>query len=345
MKSIIVNGRFLSQRITGVQRYARELLKELDKIIEPGLIEIVYPRDAHNIPEFNNICVSKLGRTKGLIWENLSFPLYTKKKKGISLNLCNSAPLISPDIVCIHDIKIKIRPNDFSRKFLAWYNLLFNNETKRAKRIITVSEFSKKEICKYYHVENNKIFVIPNGWEHFKRIDYDNNALAKYGLSKDKYFFSLSSLEPNKNFKWLVEVAKKNPTSVFAIAGSVNSKVFLDAFTEKCPDNLKLLGYVTDEEAKELMKDCSAFLFPSFYEGFGIPPIEAICAGAKKVFVSDTEVMHEIFMDSVCYIDPYNSDSFATVNESNVKDPSEVLKRYSWEKSAILLKELIHSLT
>ena len=189
----------------------------------------------------------------------------------------------SPGIVCIHDVKIKATPQYFSKKFRLWYEILFGNATKRAKKIITVSEFSKSEIVKYFKVDPDNITVIPNAWQHYERIGYDESALSTYGLEKNNYYFSMCSLEPNKNFKWIAEEARKNADMTFAVAGSINRNVFSEGLGFELPPNMKLLGFVSDEEAKTLMRDCSAFLFPTFYEGFGIPPLEAISAGAHKL--------------------------------------------------------------
>lgn len=337
---VIVNGRFLLHRITGVERYAREILSELDKIIEFDEIEMAIPPETENIPNYQNIKVIKIGKLHNRLWEHISFPRYVKKKKAVSLNLCNVAPLYDPGIVCIHDLKIKARPQDFSKKFLLWYNFLFTNACKRAKKIITVSEFSKKEICKYYGVNSNRIVVITNAWQHYDRIDFDKRALSKYKLEKKQYYFSMCSLEPNKNFKWIAEMARLNHDQIFAVAGSINKTVFAEGLGFKCPENMKLLGYVSDEEAKTLMRDCKAFLFPTFYEGFGIPPLEAISAGCKNIMVSDTEIMHEIFGSSVNFIDPKKTD---TLDKSQITNRKAVLSKFSWEVSAYQLLRIIRS--
>lgn len=333
---VIVNGRFLLHRITGVERYAREILLELDKIIEPGELEMAVPPETTDIPEYKNIKVVRVGKLHNRLWEHLSFPYYVRKQHAVSLNLCNVAPLSDPGIVVIHDMKVKAHPEYFSKKFRLWYELLFKNETKRAKKIITVSDFSKHEIIKYYNVSEDRIMVIPDAWQHYERISYDENTLTKYGLTKDQYYFAMGSMEPNKNFKWISETAKKMPQQVFAIAGSMNKKIFADGMGFECPDNMKLLGYVSDEEAKTLMRDCEAFLFPSIYEGFGIPPLEAMSAGCRRIVVSDTEVMHEIFGESVEYI---NADELKYRETEDVV--SNILDRYSWKSSAEILLKLI----
>ena len=341
-KRIIVNGRFLLHRITGVERYAREILSELDKIVQQGELVMAIPPETKDVPEYRNITITKIGHFHNRFWEHLSFPAYVHKKNAVSLNLCNVAPLSSPGIVCIHDVKIKACPKYFSRKFVLWYNILFSNETKKSKRVITVSEFSKKEICKYYKIEPQKVVVVPDAWQHYDRIGYDEKTLKLYGLERDAFYFSMCSLEPNKNFRWIAEVARKNPDCLFAVAGSINHSVFAEGMGFECPANMKLLGYIRDEEAKTLMRDCRAFLFPTYYEGFGIPPLEAMSAGAQCILVSDTEVMHEIFGEAVNYIDPDKYD----IDLNNIKviddmSRKSILQKYTWESSA---KEILRLL-
>ena len=341
---IIINGRFLLHRITGVERYAREIIAELDKIVKPGQIVMAIPPETVDSPEYKNIEVIRVGKLHNRLWEHISFPWFVHKERGISLNLCNVAPLPFPGIVCIHDVKIKATPQYFSKKFLLWYNLLLTNACKRSKKIITVSKFSKSEICKYFHVNQNKISVIPNAWQHYERIPYDENTLQKYGLEKEKYYFSMCSLEPNKNFKWIAEVAKRNPNLTFAVSGSINKEVFSTGLGFECPTNMKFLGYVSDEEAKTLMRDCMAFLFPTFYEGFGIPPLEALSAGARNIIVSDTEVMHEIFGNSVVYINPIRYEFNMNEMMINADTRTCCLSKYSWTGSAHLLLNLLEDI-
>lgn len=337
---VIINGRFLIHKITGVERYAREILLELDKIIQPGKLEMAVPPETKEIPNYKNIKVVRVGKLHNRLWEHISFAHYVSKQHGVSLNLCNVAPLPNPGIVAIHDMKVKAHPEYFSKKFKLWYEFLFANEIRRSKKIITVSEFSKHEIIKYYHVDESKIVVIPNAWQHYDRISYDENTLIKYGLKKDQYFFAMGSMEPNKNFKWIAETAKNMPEDVFAIAGSINEKVFSDGMGFDKPDNMKLLGYVSDSEAKTLMRDCKAFLFPSIYEGFGIPPLEALSAGCKCVVVSDTEVMHEVFGDSVEYINSKENIS----KSKRGANLFTITSCYSWVNSAKMILNCLNEI-
>lgn len=340
---VIINGRFYSQRITGVQRYARELVAQLDLLCDTGEIELALPAGVQS-PVFKNIRTVLVGRRQGVVWEQTEFSRYVRKQKAVSLNLCNSAPLRGQKIVCIHDVKIRAYPEFFSWKFRMWYSFLFRNFTKKARAILTVSEFSKQEIIRYYHCNSADIHVIYNAWQHYDRVIASEDAMLRYGLQNKNYVFSLGSLEPNKNLKWIIEVAKNNPEMIFAVGGGINQNVFSHADIE-LPANVRLLGYLGDADAKCLMKNCSAFLFPSFYEGFGIPPLEAIVAGAENVIVSDIPVMHELFGDAVIYIDPKKYDYRLKNILKNTSDKGEeVLSRFSWERSARELREILRGM-
>ena len=341
---VIINGRFLTQKITGVQRVAIEILKELDKISDNSEFYLAAPKGA-SFPDFKNIKCLHVGKRQGVFWEQTDFRRYVKKEKAVSLNLCNSAPLFGKKIVMLHDVKFRAHPEFFSRKFRIWYNFLFRNITKKSLKLLTVSEFSKSEILKYYKNTKCEIAVLYNGWQHYLHGDYDASLREGLNLKGNDYCFAMSSLEPNKNLKWIIETAKSNKEEIFIVAGGINSKIFAqENFT--LPENVKLVGYVKDPQAKDLIKNCKAFLFPTFYEGFGIPPLEAMSEGVKKVIVSDTAVMHEIYGESVIYVCPEKYDySIKELISKETFGIDEVLDNYSWKKSAHKLHMILDSLT
>ena len=213
--------------------------------------------------------------------------------------------------------------------------------------ILTGSKFSAREIIRYYHVDPHRIHLIPEGWQHFERIEYNPYALERYGLEKGEYYFSMGSREPGKNLRWIIESARNHPEMTYAISGNVNKTVFSDQdlspesdrSSNMIPANVRFLGYVTDAEAKTLMRDCRAFLFPSFYEGFGMPPLEALSAGCPCVVVSDIPVMHEIFEDEAVYIDPHAAGDFVC----RQADREKILAKYSWKRSARKLLRLLET--
>ena len=328
----VINGRFFVRRVTGVERYARELLAELDRLAAPGEILLAVPPGAKDVPEYRNIRVERVGRLKGQLWEQLELPVFLRRMGAPAVNLCNTSPLIVPGVVCIHDMKIRAVPHSYSVLFRWWYRVLFANAVRRSKGLMTVSAFSRSEMRRYYGVPEEKVAVIPNGWQHYQRVPFDETALRRFGLEKQTYCFALGSMEPSKNLDWIIRAARRHPQWVFAVAGGVQPGVFAEGAGTELPGNLRLLGYVSDSEAKTLMRDCRAFLFPSLYEGFGIPPMEALCAGARRVMVADTPVMHEIYDDSVTYVDPRGEcPDPASLPE---KDGTAVLERFAWRTSA-----------
>lgn len=340
---IIINGKFLTQRQTGAQRYAREIVAGLDAISSLERLVITLPKGEWDIPPYKNIKVIQLGPFHGVAWEQITLPLYALSRGYTILNLCNVAPLLKPDYSTIFDMKIRSHPQFYGWKFRLWYKCLFANQTNRCKKIFTDSEGAKKEMLRYYpQTSSDKIIVAHASWEHFDKVEYDERTLDKYKLIRGEYCFAMGSLEPNKNFRWVAEMAKRNPNSMFAVAGSLNTKVFADGLGFECPSNMKLLGFVSDYEAKTLMRDAKAFLFPSFCEGFGMPPLEAMSAGASRVIVSDIPVMHEIFEDNAIYIDPKQYDyDLDELMEHSTCDANSVLSRFSWKESAKIIYEVI----
>lgn len=328
---IAINGRFFSRRITGVERYAIEIIKELDGFVEKGNYVLVIPDDATVPFKLSNIDVVKVKLFKNRLWEHLTFGVYCYIHKYLPFNFCNVGSLLNPGVVVMHDVKVLAHPEFFNAKFRLWYKLLFRNQSNRCKHIFTVSNFSKKEIVRYLNVNEKIIDVAYSSWQHFRHIKIDECALAKFHLEEKKFMFSMSSMEPNKNFRWIAEIAKKNSDKIFVIAGAINNTVFEDGLGFDVPDNMKLLGYITDEEAKMLMKSCDGFLFPTIYEGFGLPPLEAMSAGCTRIYVSNNEVMHEVYGEYANYIDPYVYEIKFDYEDNNV---FELLDKYSWECSA-----------
>lgn len=342
---IVINGKFMSQPVSGEQRYAREILIELDKLIKAtDSVILAVDDNVKDIPKYVNIKVEKIGRFTGVLWEQFSLPLYVAKQHARLICLCDISPVIKPDIIVIHDINFKVNKQYYSQIFSLWHRFNIYVCIRRYKQIITVSEFSKKEICENYHVQSNKISIVPNAWQHFQRMPFCDDTLKKYALTKDSYFFAMSNLSPNKNFKWVAKAAEKNPEYIFAVSGLPNKKVNKNDFDFRIPDNFRVLGRVSDEEAKTLMRDCKAFLFPTFYEGFGIPPMEAMSVGAQCI-VSNTSSLPEIYGGSVWYVDPYNYENIdlKKIMSSPLTSSQEVLNQYSWKKSAEKLYKLLYN--
>lgn len=345
MVKYFIDGRFTVRNFGGQERFAYELLKELDEIVDGYDISLVVPLYSTKIDKYTNIKVVKYGKhKKGLLWEQIDFYKYVTKHKGIGIYLLNTWSIITPNIVTIHDMSVfdipKMYKNIYGILSVKYHRLLYYIAAKKAEKIITVSEFSKDRISKILKVDRDKIFVIGNGWQHVNRIKEDFTVFDKHPeICKGKYFFSVSSLTPQKNFKWVKENAFFNLQNMYVIAGE---KIKLsNEKLDEYPSNVLFLGRVEDGEMKALMNNCKAFIHPAIYEGFGITPMEALSVGAK-VIVSNASCLPEIYADSVYYVDPYNCKiNLDELLSENVESADEVLNKYSWKTSAYLFKRLI----
>ena len=331
---VVINGKaFVKKYKTGVQRYCIELLNEIDKQVSGTEIELLIPKYCNEEFTYKNIKVVKFGNLNLNIWEQIELPLYAYRNKAILVNLCNTSPILKPDIVCVHDINCIKNPQYYPKLFSIWYKIMVKNAVKKAKKIITVSKFSKSEIENYYNIKD--VEVIYNGYEHINRTKSDNRIFEKVkGIEKNKYFFTLGTIQKNKNIEWILQVAKLNHNKTFVITGYMNQENI--KFDLK---NVIYTGYIQDEELKALMENCEAYIIPSFYEGFGIPPLEAFALG-KNIIASDIPVFHEVFEDEVKYINPYeyNVNFNDLVNSQNRQ---KILDKFSWKKSAKDLLNII----
>lgn len=352
MSKIIINGSFLCRNLTGIERFSWELCKQLDSLIQKDEIAIYIPENAKTKPVLKNIkcIISKKVCSSFPLWDHCTFPLYVRKQKAVSLDFSNLTSLFHPGLVFIHDIYAKLYPQDFTSKkdklrrfYMCW---MYKHAVKKGKLIFTVSNFSKNQICKTYQVPESKVKVIPNGWDHFSSITTDDTIYTKFpALLKTDFFFTLGSLQKRKNLKWISEYAKKHPSELFAISGkAISGMVSNDIKDLQKLKNVILLGYVTDEEVKALMKKCKAFVFPSYYEGFGIPPLEALSVGAK-IIISEAACLPEIYKDCAYYINPDDSDcDLSEILKEKVISPEKILSYYTYKNAAKIFYKEIHNL-
>nr|WP_319022597.1 glycosyltransferase family 1 protein [Klebsiella aerogenes] len=287
----------------------------------------------------------------GHFWEQVTLPLYLmRNKSNLLINLCNTAPAFySNQIVTHHDITYAKFPNGFSLPFRLIYNTLPRFFLKRSRFIITVSEFSKKEIKQHYKIDEDKIDVIYNAVnESFISLD------EKCSVDRTSpYFLAVSSQAYHKNFHGLIESFSNLPLDLgieLKIIGGSSTSLKAGGINN-VSNNIKFLGRVSDEELIELYQNASGFIFPSLYEGFGIPPLEAQACGCP-VIASNMAVMPEVLQNSVLYFDPLIKNDLCEKIITFMQDPVlrnnlhlegvKNVKRFSWECSANKLNSIIN---
>ena len=348
---IYINGRFLTQRITGVQRYALEITRALDSLIsdDKNLQKheyiVIAPKKVLYSIKLKNIQVIQKGVLKGHLWEQLELPIYSYD--GFLMNFCSCAPLLKRNqTVAIYDAAVSAMPQSFSWLFRTWYRIMFFCLGQTARQIFTCSEFSKKELHRYFSIPLNKTHVIYPGIEHIRRLTADESIISRANLKDTKYVLAVSSMNPSKNFPLVLDVARLMPDVEFIIAGGSNAKVFKSAGLD-VPQNARLIGYVSDEELMALYRHASVFVYPSLYEGFGIPPLEAMMCGCPAI-VSDIEVFHEVYGDSVEYCDFKDERLWMRVLKEVMGNTyykktnfDNFCSKYSWNKTAHILQKFI----
>lgn len=334
---IFINGRFLTQKITGVQRFGIEVLKELDSLVPKGTIEVLSPPGIINKVKLNNIIIRTIGKKSNNFWTQITFPVYVLRHHGTGLTMAGLCPVIKPDYFVAHDITFIRHPESFSKAFRLSYIACYFASLNRCKKIFTVSEFSKREISKTIHVPESKFIVVSPSSGHLKASVYSEIDLGKFGIKGDKYYLSVSSQNKHKNQNYIMDLAKLNPDKKFVIVGGAKIKSF-NQISYDSLDNVILTGYVSNDELYTLYKYAEGFIFPSLYEGFGLPPLEAITMGVKRVAVSKIPVFEEIYDKDVYYFDPLTPKTFdfETFNAIQISDEDRVtyLEDHNWKKTA-----------
>lgn len=348
---IVVNARFLTQRITGVQRFAIEISLRLKKLIRD--IEFVTPDNIEQKDVFEALDAKVIGSHRGHVWEQVDLPKYLKSiGNPLLVNLANMAPLFYKNkVVTIHDVAYKVFPQTYPKSFLLFYNFVIPRLLHNSRHVVTVSEYSKQEIRKYYGVADTKVSVVYNAVsEAFKPTEEEN---------PENYFLAVSSMNYRKNFLYILEAftqyQKQGGKAALYIIGDLKNKSFkeIDLSQYKKNPQAKFLGRVSDKELVAYYGKALAFIYPSFYEGFGIPPLEAQACDCPAI-CADTSCLPEIFGDSVLYCDPYQPNSLVKsmemlaadteLRDGLIKKGKENLQRYSWQKSAVRMAEIIENI-
>lgn len=310
---IIINGRFLTRRLTGVERHATEVIKALDRAVGNGRsaqrrsIALLVPSGSRHPLPLQHIAIRTVGRLRGHAWEQVELPIYAAG--ALLLNLCNTAPVLKRrQIVTIHDASVYARPDAYSRAFRTWYRMLTPALGRVARRVVTDSSFSLQELSRFGAVPAAKLTIIPLGADHVLDTPPDFGILQRHALGQRPFIFALSSHSPHKNLSTLaraLEAQGELPYDV-VIAGSGNGRVFeIDRVT--WPDAVRDVGYVSDGELRALYQHAACFVFPSLYEGFGLPPLEAMACGCP-VIVAKAASLPEVCGDAALYFEPHRPD-------------------------------------
>lgn len=343
---IYVNGRFVVQPLSGVQRFATEITRAMQSRA-PELVKVLTPQTGMRAA----LGSRAVGRWQGQAWEQLELPRHARD--GILLNLGNTAPVFGrQQIVVIHDAGIFQTPQSYSAGFRLWYRLLHNVLARSGTRIVAVSEFTRQELAKFLHIPAGRVSVISEGADHMARLNARDSVLESARLAPQQYVLAVGNLAVHKNLGALTQLAAllAERGLRLVITGGFDNSTFAGSASHRLPADAIYVGRVSDEALKALYASAACFVFPSLYEGFGLPAVEAMACGCPVV-AADVPGLRETCGDAALYCDPSQPAEIAAQVLRIVEDKALATcfqeaglrraARYRWADAADALLDVI----
>ena len=352
---LYINGRFLTQPMTGVERYAYNICKAMAALHQS--FTIVCPKaPIHQDYDVNKLTIVHYGIGNSHFWEQCVLPFFfIGKKKYLVVSFTGlGSLLIRHKMMTIHDLAFLKNPSWYSRAYYWYYRLMTPLAVKTSQHILTVSEFSKSEILRFYpFLKGEKISVVYNAIDRqlFRSLNSEPVKGSLQPPGSERFVLCVSSIDPRKNFARLIEACQGLTDAKLYIVGKNNRVFSQQKELDTTSEHIRFLGRVSDDELVRLYNQAACFVFPSLYEGFGLPPLEAMACGCP-VLVSDIPVEREVCGDAAQYFNPLEPNDIlhtikqylnsADVIRENMRQKGyENIMRFSWEKSAEVLMKII----
>ncbi len=357
-RRVAFNGKFLSAAPTGVHRVAYELITHADAILagRPDQAAerswtVLKPRDADRSLPLSVMRERTVGALTWQPWEQFELPLHAAGSTLVSL--CNLAPLLTGGVAMIHDAQVFISPQSYGRAFLAWYRLALPSIGRNSKLILTVSDYSRRQLADFGVAPLSKIAVVHNGVDHLTAITPDDSVIARLGLERGRYVTALANTQKHKNIRILMEAfARPGLSGVpLVLIGKSGADDFA-AVGSPPPPNTVFAGPVSDAEMRALFAHAGCLAFPSTTEGFGLPPLEAMSLGCPVV-AAPCGALPEVCGNAALYADADDAGAWeaaileilesATVRAERSTLGLAQAARFSWRASAERLLDLVRT--
>lgn len=309
--TIYLNGKFTAQRTTGVQRVAAQLVHALDSQVEGHWVLLCPP--GAPLPRLRRIRPRYLGPVgiPLMLWEQCLLPWAARD--GVLLNLAGAAPAFGHRQVCmLHDAAVFDHPQAYTRRFAVWYRWLFRRVARHALALLTVSNFSRQRLASHLQIDVSRFALVPNGADHLDAIEADDTVLDRHQLRGQRFLLAVGSDNPTKNHAALLAAFARLPVDLelrLVMVGGRHAAVFADR-SHNDPSGVMRLNELGDAQLKSLYEHAQALVFPSLYEGFGLPPLEAMACGCA-VAAARAASLPEVCGDAALYFDPLDVDDVA----------------------------------
>jgi len=349
----------------GIGRYSYEVAKGIYKLGQVDFKIVIREQDKERFDFARNedlIIIKNINNSKQRNYvEQFVLPklIYKKYPDAIIHYPDTMAPIFSKNkvVITIHDLAFKTLKNEFTFKTRLWKNFITDLSVKKADKIITITNFTKSEIEKYYPYAKDKTAVIYNGFNDFSKEPINEKKLRNgfNEIISNPYILTVSTISPRKNIDGLIKafnLLKEQIPHNLIIAGKNGwnyEYVFKLVDELKLNDRVWFTGAVTDDELKLLYKNASLFVYPSYYEGFGLPPLEAMACGCPTIVLNESSLPEVVGKGALLV---YSSDEdelskkikFLLYNDIYrnyiINEGLDNVKRFSWIETAKKIIEI-----
>ena len=357
---LFINGKYTAQRTTGVQRVAARLVLALDALLADdaaaaqalGPVTLLCPPQSRGrLPALRHIRARPVGAVALPLhlWEQAVLPWAARG--GRLLSLAGAAPYWARrPAALLHDAAVWDHPEAYTPAFVRWYRLLFARQARVAQPLLTVSAFSQQRLAACLGLPPQRLQVLHNGADHLRTVVPDDTLLRQHGLPPGGFLLAVANANPTKNLDALVQAHAALPARLalpLVIVGGHNTRVFRDGtagpVTPAAAAPVLRVGVQGDAVLKALYGAAAALVFPSVYEGFGLPPLEAMGEGCP-VLAARAASLPEVCGDAALYCDPADPADMARALVQLLDDPAlrqrlraagpAQAARYTWAASA-----------
>lgn len=342
-----INGRFLSQATTGTQRYALEHTTRL-VARHPGKVVVHVPRGAVVPEAVADGAEVRESRAGGQLFEQVVLPWLARR--DLLLSLGGPAPVAAwRQVATLHDVSVFRHPETYSRAFRTWYRSMYRMLARRATRVLTVSHFSAGELHEVLGVEPARLSLAPNGCDHVDRFTPVRPSLDGSLPVDEPWVLCVGTFARHKNLAPALDALERAGMRSVVVGARGDGRVFADAGGDRW-SLATFAGRLTDDELAWLYGRAAALVFPSVYEGFGIPVVEAQRLGCPVVALR-TGPVPEVAGEGAVLCDPARPEELVDAVRAIASDPArrEALveagrrnaARYTWDASTDLLEDAL----